>query len=305
MELVRIRKNIGVKPAENGTRFFNWDVDANYNFPKKTRPGRHSEILEAFNAAKRSSYIIDFNEAGDNIYVKWEKVLPNHPSEIITLYGPTENDLHYPAPSELSKRLMKKCRQIHQEELAKLSSCFQMKTCKESTASNSMLDNCKAPVSDFILKFLIRARGNTLWTPAVKAARLQSFQRSTYCSCSNGRKCNLLHILNNCGFNFKLMTERHNLIVQKLCEGIDLRKDRISVNHENKELVVDEYLQNGGTFKSKIRPDVWFWTQDENITKLWIVKQNSPLIGKWMKNQEWKQTQSKNSKPMFGTTTNP
>jgi hypothetical protein len=107
MELVRIRKNIGVKPAENGTRFFNWDVDANYNFPKKTRPGHHSEILEAFHAAKRSSYIIDFNEAGDNIYVEWEKVLPNHPSEIITLYGPTENDLPYPAPSELSKPLMK------------------------------------------------------------------------------------------------------------------------------------------------------------------------------------------------------
>jgi hypothetical protein len=68
------------------------------------------------------------------------------------------------------------------------------------------------------------------------------------------------------------MTERHNLVVQKLCESIDLRKGKISVIHENKELIVDEYLQNGGTFKSKIRPDVWFWTQDENITKLWIVE---------------------------------
>jgi hypothetical protein len=233
--------------------------------------------LEAFNAAKKSTYIIDLNEAGDNFYVKWEKVTPNHPNEIITLYGPTEKDLPFPAPSELSKHLMKKCKQIHQEELVKLSSCFQMKTCKESTASNFMLGNCKAPVSDFILKFLIRARANTLWTPAVKAARRQSFQGSTYCRCTNGRKCNLLHILNNCGFNFKLMTERHNLVIQKLCEGIDSRKNRINVIHENKELVVDEYLQNGGTFKSKIRSDAWFWTQDENISKIWIVEVKCPF----------------------------
>jgi hypothetical protein len=152
MERVRIRKNIGVKPAENGARFFNLDVDVNYNFPKKTRPEHNSEILEAFNAAKRSSYIIDFNEASDNINVKLEKVLPNHPSEIITLYGPTENDLPYLAPSELSKRLMKKCRQIHQEELVKMSSCFLLKTFKESTASNFMLGNCNAPVSDFTVE---------------------------------------------------------------------------------------------------------------------------------------------------------
>jgi hypothetical protein len=42
----------------------------------------------------------------------------------------------------------------------------------------------------------------------------------TSCSCGNRRFCDLLHILNNCAYNLKEMTVRHNMIQEVLVEAI-------------------------------------------------------------------------------------
>jgi hypothetical protein len=277
MEMVRNKRRIGFRNASISTKFFNWDVDKDYKFPKKIKSGYHNEIMEAFRAVKKCSWIVDFNEKQDNIYVKWLTRDDNGHEKMIDLFG-TDNEYDkYPAPSEVSKALMKNLREQHHKELLKLPSCFQMTTFKNSTVSNFMLGNCKAPVTDFVLKFIIRARVNTLWTPAVRAARVHSYHGPVNCNCSNGRKCNLLHILNNCNLNLARMTLRHNMVSGKLVEGIELRKDLSGAIFENKKLVVDEMLKEGKEFDSRIRPDIWFWTEDENVKKLWIIEIKCPF----------------------------
>jgi hypothetical protein len=44
-----------------------------------------------------------------------------------------------------------------------------MATFKNSIYSNFYIGNCKAPTSDALIRFSLRARNDTLWTPVRKA----------------------------------------------------------------------------------------------------------------------------------------
>jgi hypothetical protein len=68
----------------------------------------------------------------------------------------------------------------------------------------------------------------------------------TSCSCGNRRFCDLLDILNNCAYNLKEMTVRHNMIQEILGEAI---KKHRKVN--TKEILTNKEI-NFGKFKNEI-----------------------------------------------------
>jgi hypothetical protein len=88
----------------------------------------------------------------------------------------------------------------------------QFDTFRNSQISNFYVGNSKAPLSNSIMRFALRARNDTLWTPAKKAALFGNLKHDPYCKCSNGKVCNLLHVLNNCNYHMVQMTERHNIV---------------------------------------------------------------------------------------------
>jgi hypothetical protein len=90
--------------------------------------------------------------------------------------------------------------------------------------SNFFINNPKAPNADSLIRFTLWARNDTLWTPERKAAIFKNEGIDTRCTRGNRRFCDLLHILNNCAYNMKEMTERHNMIQEVLEEAI--RKHR-------------------------------------------------------------------------------
>jgi hypothetical protein len=92
---------------------------------------------------------------------------------------------------------------------------------------NFFISNPKAPNADSLIRFTSRARNDTLWRPARKVMIFKENGPDTSCSCGNRRFCDLLYILNNCAYNLKEMTVRHNMIQEVLGEVIKKRKKLI------------------------------------------------------------------------------
>jgi hypothetical protein len=97
---------------------------------------------------------------------------------------------------------------------------IQFDTFRNSQNSNFYVGNGKAPLSNSIIRFALRARNDTLWTPAKKAALFGNEKHNPYCSCGNSRVCNLLHVLNNCNYHMTQMTERHNMVQDWIKEAV-------------------------------------------------------------------------------------
>jgi hypothetical protein len=132
------------------------------------------------------------------------------------------------------------------------------------------------------MRFALRARNDTLWTPAKKAALFGSQRHDPFCKCANGRVCNLLYILNNCNYRMVQMTERHNMVQNWIKEAV--KKSR-KLNEEdfrvNQTVTLDKFekLRDIDTRRfGALRPDLQYWVKlgDEDkrrdIWKLFIVE---------------------------------
>jgi hypothetical protein len=86
--------------------------------------------------------------------------------------------------------------------------------------SNFFISKPKTPNADSLIIFTLRARNDTLWTSARKAMIFKNEGIDRKCTCGNRRFCDLLHILNNCAYNMKEITERHNMIQEVIVEAI-------------------------------------------------------------------------------------
>jgi hypothetical protein len=100
----------------------------------------------------------------------------------------------------------------------------------------------------------------------------------TRCTCGNRRFCDLLYILNNCAYNMKEMTERHNMIQEVLVEAIRKhRKIPTEENLTNKGISYGKFQKELGKPKydekeEKQRPDIQFWadiSSDEEEFETW------------------------------------
>jgi hypothetical protein len=155
--------------------------------------------------------------------------------------------------------------------------------------SNFFISNPKAPNADSLIRFTLRARNDTLWTPARKAMIFKDYGIDTKCTCGNRRFCDLLHILNNCAYNLKEMTMRHNMIQEVLVEAI-IKHTKISTDETltNKGINYGKFQKELGKRKldeneEKQRPDIQFRTDVSNeedkfeTWKLYIIEISVPF----------------------------
>lgn len=77
-----------------------------------------------------------------------------------------------------------------------------------------------------LLRFIIRARNDTLWTPANGCVCIHDGGGLCHCGTGELRLGNLLHVLNNCNMHSYAheMTCRHDMVVQKVVEMIDCHR---------------------------------------------------------------------------------
>jgi hypothetical protein len=231
----------------NDSLFFVWDEVG----VRKNKGRSHSMISELYYAACKARIGIKFDEDTEQMII-WKEE--------------GEKEVKYCKKGETAQEVGKIFEARHYENLLK-QKCRGRSFCTlgNSKVSNFFISNPKAPNADSLMRFTIRARNDTLWTPARKAMIFKNEGFDTRCSCGNHRFCDLLHILNNCPYNMKEMTQRHNMIQEVLVEAI--RKHR---KVQEDEILTNKTISNGRFTKDlgmptinlsedKQRPDIHFW----------------------------------------------
>jgi hypothetical protein len=103
----------------------------------------------------------------------------------------------------LSKKLMEVIKDNEGDELRNMKICGNtMKTLREIRHSNFMLNYCRAPISNRLMCFLLKARTGLIMTPERKYLIGFGDEATRRCRCDKGGICNLAHILN--GYSFYL-----------------------------------------------------------------------------------------------------
>jgi hypothetical protein len=170
---------------------------------------------------------------------------------------------------------------------------------KESPVSNFFLGNCKAPMSDYWVRFVLKGRNDTLWTPLKRAQCYKEEYENRFCKCSTSDKKvveSLAHILNSClVFRGTLMTRRHDLLVDRVFDAVHSRFGHARENcwfNQNLNTLERECNDDMRYFKrtgwkdsiSSLRPDMMFWKVDNEhgveTRTLWLVEVTVPF-GRW------------------------
>jgi hypothetical protein len=158
----------------------------------------HSIISELYYAANKARIGINFDKR-TKLMAIWAKE--------------DKNDVKYCKKGEIAQEVRKIFEARHYENLLK-QKCRGRTFCTlgNSKVSNFFISNARAPKADSLIRFTLRARNDTLRTPARKTMIFKENGPDTSCSCGNRRFRDLLHILNNCAYNLKEMTVRQNMI---------------------------------------------------------------------------------------------
>jgi hypothetical protein len=140
-----------------------------------------------------------------------------------------------------------------------------------------MMNNCKAPIPDSLLRFIIPARCGTLITPALKF-KFHWIERSeSMCSCWGIEEpCNLFHMANHCKKRMYDYTTRHNNVLEKVRDLIELtvKPDKI---HMNKCIKLKEAERRSDIQPiNNIHPDMWYWNETEKLITLEIIEMKVP-----------------------------
>jgi uncharacterized protein with NRDE domain len=209
------KKKRQVQTNKEGT-LFDWDEVESL----RNKGRSHSIISELYYAANKARIEINFEKR-----IKFEAVWD----------GEEKNDVKYCKKGETAQEVGKIFEARHYENRLK-QKCRDRTFCPLgcSKVSNFFISNPKAPNADNLIGFALRARNLTLWTSARKALIFKENGPETSYSCGNRRFCDLLHILNNCTYNLKEMTVRHNMIQEVLVDAI--RKPR--------KINIEEILMN-------------------------------------------------------------
>jgi hypothetical protein len=155
-----------------------------------------------------------------------------------------------------------------------------------------MLANFKAQFNNGLFRFTVKARNQALVTPFMK--HLLFHEGNGICRiCSRDRQDTIYHILNARPKFTGYYTERHNMVVSKLVEAINLLVPDHEEIFQNKIITVrKELTKNDREVKSQLRPDIWFWSEHSNknnlITddtlKLHLVEVKIPWGGRYENN---------------------
>jgi hypothetical protein len=92
---------------------------------------------------------------------------------------------------------------------------------QDQPLNNFMLANHKAPFNDSLFRFKVKARNQALMTPFMR--RLLFRKGEGICRiCNKDRQNTIYHMLNACGKMTRLYTQRHDAVVDRLEEAINM-----------------------------------------------------------------------------------
>jgi hypothetical protein len=88
--------------------------------------------------------------------------------------------------------------------------------------------------------------------------------------------CDLKHILNNCTHFLGDYTKRHNAVVGVIRDLIEntVRPEKIYLYREVS--IHGDETRNGGLYKTKHRPDLWYWRETETEVILELIEVKVP-----------------------------
>jgi hypothetical protein len=231
------RKKRQVKTSKE-SMLFDWDEVA----ALRNKGRSHSIISELYYAANKARIGINFDKS-TSLIALWEEE--------------DKNNTRYCKKEETAQEVGKIFEVRHYENILK-QKCRSRTFCTlgNSKAPNFFISNPKAPNADSLIRFTLRARNDTLWTSARKAIIFKEMDR-ILTACGNRRFCDLLHILNNCAYNLKEMTVRHNMIQEVLVEAIK----------KHRKISTKEILTNKGINYGKFQGELGKPVLDENEEK--------------------------------------
>jgi hypothetical protein len=249
-----------IKKLKKEKYFFDWDLEG----VNPLKGGYHSLIAEVFHAADQLQIGISYDK--DN--------------QKVNIWTGKKGSLTKCKKGETAGKIGKILQKRHFKEL-KSQKCRGKSICtfKNSRISNFYITNYNAPMSNALIRFALRCRNDTLWTPARKAL-IYGGNFDPCCKCGNHRYADLLHIINNCAFNMEKMTKRHNMIQLRMVEAIvKYKKITREEIHENQSIKFEEEeLKHIDMVNySRLRPDLWYWIQEEEKRKLIIIEISVPF----------------------------
>jgi hypothetical protein len=141
---------------------------------------------------------------------------------------------------------------------------------KESNAFMIRIDN---PAKDSFVKFVLKARTNTL--PTKEFIEIMRGIPHTGCSAC-GKECNesLQHILNGCPAKRRLIIERHDSVVRYLRDTVQEKRREFSY------AVTDATVREVDIQENRmLKPDVQLWNAERN--KVILIEVNVPYAKTW------------------------
>jgi hypothetical protein len=149
---------------------------------------------------------------------------------------------------------------------------------------------CKAPLADGLMRFLVKSRAGIQFTPRRKFDIL--YQGSGFCQCE--KIGSMKHLISCCPYRASLMTKRHNNVARIIAQAIESNNQRNLIKsetgqyiHWNQELRLPDIINNpkrnsefSDRESSKRKLDIWYYTKvKKGLTtelKLNIVEVNIP-----------------------------
>jgi hypothetical protein len=153
IEYVAEKRNVSIKQEEEGP-FFNWEMDENYKIYGETN-GCYDDIHEAFIEVKQLQMSMYYSREGKlRLSNGEEKFMFDSKEDSVKLLSKIVMDVNKNVKGK-AQRKMKLCGGL-------------MKTLKNNRHSNFMLNYCRAPINNSLMKFMIKARAGLIMTPERK-----------------------------------------------------------------------------------------------------------------------------------------
>ena len=147
------------------------------------------------------------------------------------------------------------CEEIDQKPLKGHS----FESLRDSAVSNFWIHS-KAPTSDSIVRFALRARTNSFFTREV--AHHSNAENDPACPLCGGNE-SLMHILNGCRFRKAKFVPRHNAIASELVKLLKAEPHFQGIIHLDSTLRGPRGQRlTGPISERRFRPDLWWWQHE-------------------------------------------
>jgi hypothetical protein len=272
-----LRRKISVTDYDQ--RFLNWMEDEDFQLEANGKRF-DSLIFRAYTASKKLKVGFHYNKEENKVEVSdyfksMRRDVPEEDEDESDVEEDIKPNKFLTNSKGVANSLMKILQIRHKKKLQSLVlRGHTFHSLQKSPCSNFFIGNCKAPTSDTIVRFAIRARTNSLPTRAIlfKAGKVND---PSCLLCHAGHPETLNHVLNGCRNRMNKMTFRHNQICKILVQAVlkhrkkPIIKQNSTISFPNREAELPEDTRI-------LKPDIWFETNGE----LYLIEVTVPYATK-------------------------